>query len=72
MAALSDGGDVQMPLEETFWAHRWGSFTDRFGKRFANENVQALLMHNFYFDLLQFDPQRGRGGSGLGEVQLEE
>ena len=31
-AALSDGGDVQMPLEETFWAHRWGSFTDRFGK----------------------------------------
>ena len=33
--------------------------TDRFGKRFANENVQALLMHNFYFDLLQFDPQRG-------------
>ena len=31
-AALSEGGTVQMPLEETFWAHRWGSFTDRFGK----------------------------------------
>lgn len=31
-AALSAGGQVQMPLQETFWAHRWGSFTDRFGK----------------------------------------
>lgn len=31
-AALSEGGMVQMPLEETFWAHRWGSFIDRFGK----------------------------------------
>ena len=31
-AALSAGGEVQMPLEETFWAIRWGSFTDRFGK----------------------------------------
>ncbi|MFZ5635969.1 MAG: VOC family protein [Pseudomonadota bacterium] len=31
-AALSDGGTVQMPLQETFWAHRWGAFTDRFGK----------------------------------------
>ena len=31
-AALSQGGEVQMPLQETFWAHRWGAFTDRFGK----------------------------------------
>lgn len=31
-AALSDGGTVQMPLHETFWAHRWGAFVDRFGK----------------------------------------
>lgn len=31
-AALSAGGTVQMPLQETFWAHRWGSFSDRFGK----------------------------------------
>ncbi len=31
-AALSEGGAVQMPLQETFWAHRWGAFTDRFGK----------------------------------------
>ncbi len=30
--ALSAGGEVQMPLQETFWAHRWASFTDRFGK----------------------------------------
>jgi PhnB protein len=30
--ALSAGGEVQMPLQETFWAHRWAAFTDRFGK----------------------------------------
>lgn len=30
--ALSAGGEVQMPLQETFWAHRWASFTDRYGK----------------------------------------
>jgi PhnB protein len=31
-AALSAGGEVQMPLQETFWAHRWAAFSDRFGK----------------------------------------
>ena len=30
--ALSAGGEVQMPLQETFWAHRWAAFSDRFGK----------------------------------------
>lgn len=30
--ALSAGGEVQMPLQETFWAHRWAAFTDRFDK----------------------------------------
>lgn len=30
-AALSDGGTVQMPMEETFWAERFGMATDRFG-----------------------------------------
>lgn len=29
--ALGDGGSVDMPLEETFWAKRFGSVTDRFG-----------------------------------------
>jgi hypothetical protein len=33
--------------------------TDRFGKRFANEESQAKLQHSFYFDLLAFDPDRG-------------
>ncbi|APX93720.1 hypothetical protein BWR19_12675 [Halomonas sp. 1513] len=28
---LADSGTVQMPLEETFWAHRFGMLTDRFG-----------------------------------------
>ena len=31
-AALSEGGAVQMPIAETFFAHRWGSLVDRFGK----------------------------------------
>jgi PhnB protein len=30
-AALSEGGSVQMPIGETFWAHRFGMMTDRFG-----------------------------------------
>ncbi|WP_430398070.1 VOC family protein [Ferrovibrio sp.] len=29
--ALSAGGSVQMELTETFWADRFGMFTDRFG-----------------------------------------
>jgi PhnB protein len=29
--ALSEGGEVQMPLQETFWAERFAMFTDRFG-----------------------------------------
>ena len=30
-AALSDHGSVQMPLQKTFWAERFGMVTDRFG-----------------------------------------
>ena len=29
--ALSDGGKVQMPLAETFWAETFGMLEDRFG-----------------------------------------
>ncbi len=28
---MSEGGEVQMPLTETFWAARFGMVTDRFG-----------------------------------------
>ncbi len=28
---LADGGSITMPLQETFWAHRFGMCTDRFG-----------------------------------------
>ena len=31
-SALSSGGNVNMPLEKTFWAERFGAFTDKFGK----------------------------------------
>ena len=30
-AALLDGGKVQMPLQQTFWAVRFGMLVDRFG-----------------------------------------
>ncbi|MNO98136.1 hypothetical protein D3C76_898710 [compost metagenome] len=30
-SALSEGGKVQMPLEATFWAARFGMLVDRFG-----------------------------------------
>jgi PhnB protein len=30
-AGLSEGGDVKMPLQETFWAQRYAHFIDRFG-----------------------------------------
>ena len=29
--ALAEGGEVQMPLGETFWSPRFGMLTDRFG-----------------------------------------
>ncbi|MDO3383627.1 VOC family protein [Gilvimarinus algae] len=28
---LSAGGEIHMPLEKTFWAERFGLFTDKFG-----------------------------------------
>lgn len=30
-AALSQGAKVQMPIQETFWAKRFGALTDQFG-----------------------------------------
>ena len=30
-AALSEGGEVRMPLDKTFWAQRFGMCVDRFG-----------------------------------------
>ena len=30
-AALSDGGNIGMPIQETFWAKRFGMCSDRFG-----------------------------------------
>jgi len=30
-AGLAEGGEIQMPLAETFWAKRFGMVTDRFG-----------------------------------------
>ena len=32
-AALADGGSVTMPIQQTFWARRFGMCVDRFGIR---------------------------------------
>jgi PhnB protein len=32
-AALSEGGEVRMPLSPTFWSAGFGALTDRFGTR---------------------------------------
>ena len=29
--ALAEGGNVSMPIQQTFWARRFGMLTDRFG-----------------------------------------
>lgn len=29
--AMSDGGKITMPIQETFWAERFGMLTDKFG-----------------------------------------
>ncbi|MGA9340988.1 MAG: VOC family protein [Rhodanobacteraceae bacterium] len=31
-AALAEGGEIKMPIAETFWAQRWGMLIDRYGK----------------------------------------
>lgn len=33
--------------------------TDRYGRRFANEEPQARLLHGFYYELLHFDSKEG-------------
>lgn len=40
-AALSDGADVQMPIQQTFWAERFAMLVDRFGTAWIiNDNLQ--------------------------------
>ncbi|MDL0430415.1 VOC family protein [Marinobacter sp. TBZ242] len=35
---LAEGGNVFMPFAETFWAHRFGMVTDRFGTQWMISN----------------------------------
>lgn len=35
---LAEGGNIFMPFEETFWAHRFGMVTDRFGTQWMISN----------------------------------
>ena len=33
-------------------------FTDKYGKRFANEHMQAIARHDFYYELINYDAAR--------------
>ncbi|MBO1911137.1 VOC family protein, partial [Microvirga sp. 3-52] len=41
---LSDGGNVRMELQETFWSKSYGSLKDKFGIewQFSHEEVQEM------------------------------
>jgi PhnB protein len=41
-ALLADGGSVQLALQETFWANRFGMLTDRFGKGWMVNAPKAM------------------------------
>jgi PhnB protein len=38
---LAEGGTIKMPLQETFWARRFGALVDRFGIRWVVNCEQA-------------------------------
>ncbi|SDX94244.1 VOC family protein [Lysobacter enzymogenes] len=40
--ALAEGGKIEMPLQETFWALAYGILTDRFGVPWMLNCVQAM------------------------------
>ena len=40
--ALSEGGDVTMKMEETFFAHRFGQVVDRFGTPWMVVNSKPM------------------------------
>ena len=44
-AALSEGGEVRMPLQETFWSPRFAMFSDRFGTEIvlAREEPEGVV-----------------------------
>jgi PhnB protein len=44
-SALSDGGQVFMPLEETFFASRFGQLRDRFGINWMILHERAIPPH---------------------------
>lgn len=40
-SALSEGGNVEMPMEDTFWGAYFGSFTDKFGIKWMINQEQS-------------------------------
>ena len=56
-AALADGGEILMPLEETFFASRFGQLRDRFGINWMILHERAVPSHPGRVDAVS----RGRG-----------
>lgn len=42
-AALAEGGQVKMPIAETFWSQRFGMLTDRFGTSWMVSGVDKPM-----------------------------
>jgi PhnB protein len=40
---LTDGGDIFMPIQETFFAYRFAMFRDRFGTSWMLLNERPML-----------------------------
>jgi uncharacterized glyoxalase superfamily protein PhnB len=40
---LADGGTVRMPLQETFWAKRFGMLIDRFGTPWMVNRAAGII-----------------------------
>lgn len=40
--ALAVGGEITMPMEETFWAHRFGALKDKFGKSWMVNCLKSM------------------------------
>ena len=38
---LSEGGKIEMPIQDMFWGAYWGSFTDKFGVQWMINFVKA-------------------------------
>lgn len=54
-----DGNPLNLPFGPSIGRTGGYVITDRHGRRFFNEHRQAEVRHDVYYELLDFDPERG-------------